>query len=142
MNNSKSPKLDSRSTIWRKAKRNEIQEKEAKLESLKEEIGELREEMTCLFGALAQKRGKLNTLATFKKEYLVFNFSKNFFSLDEKDNALSKALQDFKDNGETRGKMAEYRDKLIENTKSKKDLLDLMKSISGKLLRDINKNNI
>ena len=98
--------------------------------------------MTCLFGALAQKRGKLNALATFKKEYLVFNFSKSFFSLDEKDNALSKALQDFKDNGETRGKMAEYRDKLIENTKSKKDLLDLMKSISGKLLRDINNNNI
>ena len=54
------------------------------------------------------------------------NFSK-FFYLEKKDNELSKALQGSQDTGETRGKMAEY--KLIENTKSKKELLDLMKSI-------------
>ena len=97
--------------------------------------------MTCLFGALAQKRGKLHALATFKKEYLVYNFPK-FFYLEKKDNELSAALQDSQDTGETRGKMAEYRDKLIENTNSKKELLDLMKSISGKLLSDINNNHI
>ena len=56
------------------------------------------------------------------------NFSK-FFYLEKKDNELSKALQGSQDTGETRGKMAEYRDKLIENTKSKKELLDLMKRI-------------
>jgi len=141
VNNSKSPKLDSRSTTWRKEKRNEIQEEEEKLESLKEEIGESREKITCLFGALAQKRGKLNTLETFKKEFLVYNFPK-FFYLDKKDNALSRALQDSQDNGETRGKMAEYLKKLEQNNESKKQLLDLMEKISGKLLSDINNNNI
>ena len=97
--------------------------------------------MTGLFGALAQKRGKLHTLATFKKEYLVCNAPK-FFYLEKKDNELSTALKDSQDTGETRGKMGQYRDKLIENTKSKKELLDLMKSISGNLLRDINNNHI
>ena len=97
--------------------------------------------MTGLFGALAQKCGKLNTLETFKKEYLVCNFPK-FFYLDKKDNALSKALQDSQDNGETRGKMAEYLKKLEQNNESKMQLLNLMVEISGKLLSDINNNNI
>ena len=71
----------------------------------------------------------------------MYNFPK-FFYLDKKDNALSRAVQDSQDNGETRGKMAEYLKKLEQNNESKKQLLDLMEKISGKLLSDINNNNI
>ena len=140
MINSKSPKTASRSKTWREVKEAEIKVEEEKLKIAEEEIGELVDEHNGLFGALAQKNGKLNQLATYKKQYLLNNFPK-FFGLDQKDKDLTKELKGCQNSRDRRDKKARYLGKLIKCNESHEKILAIMKSVSEKLSIDINNNN-
>ena len=135
---SKSPKK-SRSTAWREEKGIKIQEEEKKLESLLAENGELVEKITCLFGALAQKWGKFEHMATFKKEYLEYHFP-DFFYLDNKNKDKSEKLHDSQNKKENRNRKAKYLEKLMDNTKSHEKIVAMRRRVSEKLSFDINNN--
>jgi len=135
--NSKSPKLASRSTVWRAGKGIKIKEEEEKLKSLKAENGELVERITCLFGALAHKNGKLERLVAFKDHYLKKHFL-DFFYLDQKVKDLSKQLQDSQNT--KRDRKAKYLEELMESTKFHEKILAMRKRVLEKLSFDINNN--